>query len=125
MTMVICDTINGTRHCHEIPDAINRYWPWEPPESLVARGLWNVGQLLIRVAKPQPDPWREARMSDVAKRDLSVLSTIHSLADVLSPALRSPIQDSAVRQVEQIQLPEGASIQGLAVAGGAPAALVG
>lgn len=123
--MVICTTINGQKHCFEIPDAINHYWFEPPPKSLIARGLWNVGQRLIRVAKPQPVPWREARLSDAAKRDLSVLSTIHSLANVLAPALRSPLQDSAELLVQQTQLPEGVSIQGLAVTRGAPAALVG
>jgi hypothetical protein len=123
--MISCITINGQEHCVEIPDAINRYWFGPPPESLFARGLWNAGQRLTRFAKPQPDPWREADLSDAAKRDLSVLSTIHSFAGVLAPALRSPIQDSAVRQVQQIPLPAGVTIQGLAVAGRAPAALVG
>jgi hypothetical protein len=124
--MTICGPkIDGQEPCITVPLAINRYWFGPPPESRFARGLWNTGQWLIRVAEPQPIPWREARLSDAVKRDLSVLSTIHSLADVLSPALRSPIQDSAVRQVEQIQLPAEARIQGLAVAGRAPAALVG
>lgn len=123
--MTICITFNGQRHCIKIPDAINRYWFEQRPESLAARLTWSVGQWLTRAGKPQPVPWREGGLPDAVKRDLSVLSTIHSLADVLPPALRSPIQDSAVQLVRQIQLPAGASIQDLGATGGAPAALVG
>jgi hypothetical protein len=61
---------------------------------------------------PQPNPWIfDVRLIDQVMKDLAVLSTACAVAAQLSPQSREIFNQGVERLIEQMQLPEGASVE--------------
>jgi hypothetical protein len=111
----ICIPPSGTgRDCFFVPVYIRRWKDLFPPEPPFLRLLRPVRVALIEVLMgPRPHPWREAgvRIAPEVERDLAALSSMHSLAEDLSPGLREAVRETLRNAVGGIPLPEGVSVR--------------
>jgi len=90
-----CIKLSDRTICVDIPLAYNPWskWPWIPRVD------------------PRPDTWiNDERLKPGVAQDLSILSTIASLSDQLSPTLSQSILNSVKQAIEQVELPADVSV---------------
>jgi hypothetical protein len=102
------DPETGKKVC--IPHLVlyHPHFPWEEwwPQRLASRFrlAW------IALVRPPPRPWRalDVAVSAATRRDLTILSTLDSLAGALSPALRGDMRAALREHGGRVRLSRGA-----------------